>query len=472
MPAVSPEPETLVAELMPVATATRAHHHFGPSKFNHLRECPGFESENTGECEAAEEGTRCHEVMEEAVKRYFAAEPRKPLLDVLLTVLTETALDQEEWDYLKRCADVIEPYLVQATDHRIEIGVSVPDHKGEEISRGYLDLALWFGPTVALLTDWKFGWLPVPAADQNQQGQGYAVGLFRMFPQLERVGVMFVQPKLQSVSRHIYRRQDVPRLIAGIQQTISSADSVQRDRAGHSAKLHVNDACAYCRHKNGCAAGLRETLAVARRVPDSGLPTGFPSLDAIQTPEQAAAIRYSVGKIEEFLEGIKGRAKEIAIANGGTISATLPSGEAIVYGVEYHNADRQLGTTAEVVDGLKDVVSLEELLAAAEFSIGKLEDVVAGNLYEQHNLPLEQKLIDFAKGLDAEVACGKLTKTAAKAKLTEAKKSWGKKITKDEARQRFNSLLEAQGLISRPDGKVAVLRRKKAAKQLTEQHTN
>ena len=62
----------------------------------------------------------------------------------------------------------------------------------------------------------------------------------------------------------------------------------------------------------------------------------------------------------------------------------------------------------------------------------------------------------------AELAIGKLEPIAKNA-LVEAAKARGEKLTKKAAWEQVCSTLEANSLLSRPDGKIRFLKRKKAA---------
>jgi hypothetical protein len=139
--------------------------------------------------------------------------------------------------------------------------------------------------------------------------------------------------------------------------------------------------------------------------------------------------RYYVDIIEQGFESLKQRAYEVADENGGEIRCTLPNGKEVLYEVAERSADRVLGEAALVADALKEVLTEAEVLGAAKLNIGALE-------------------------------------TVSKNAMVENAKLRGEKITKKAAWESITSILEANGLLSRPDTKVRYLRLKKQQEQL------
>ncbi len=451
-----------------VQAPERGHHRFGASKLNYISDCPGWENQESSDKAqaAADEGTKLHNIMELVLRAW--ALTRAPLEKHLAAIVAANPVEDSQYEYLVFCCREVEKYISKPGARvALEQEVTVYNPDGTKLNHGFLDVLVIIG-LVAVILDYKFGWVPVREATTNKQGMDYALGTLQRYGNLVRCGTVFIQPKLHSVTRHVVERSQIPQVYSSIKNTIDLAIAVQADREKHKALLNVSDSCCYCKHKMTCSAGLRHTLAVTRAISPVQIPTSL-NLDAIRTPEQAALCRYAVEVAEEFIEGIKARAKELAEQNGGEIEAVLPTGEMVRYQIEMRNHDRSLGETWDIVEALEPLIEAKRLFGAAEFSLGKLEKLVGDEIYENTNTPLDAELDKLQKTFDAEVAAGKITKTEAKKRMSEARQRLGSdRLTKEGAKQRFADLLTAHGLLSRPDGQIPVLKRKKTVKQITQ----
>jgi hypothetical protein len=451
--------------------AARKHHKFGPSKLPYTAECPGFTSTD-GTSEAAEQGTRLHEIADELVKQWKAT--KQPLFELLDAYSKANPLDDDERGLLGFCFKELNKWInrTNIVENEIEIEVldySVPEtDENRRLTAGFLDLLLIFG-TTALLIDWKFGFIPVAPAPTNLQGRAYALGAFLKYPRLDKIGVMFVQPKLGGVTDTLYKRSDIPMMFSTIRDTVNAAMIVRRDPAGTVNLLKTGDYCAYCaKAKDGtCPAKMKQLSLVAAQRAEIPLPSL--NVDSLDTPEKAALALYWVNLVEEagFLDAIKTRAKEFALAAPGRSIEYFDakSDTLIRYAIEERRHDRSIGSPLEVHEALGGIVTMEEILGCAELSLGKTEEVVSNAIYEQENDGPAKIVAATELSLAAEVAAGKLTKTAAAKKLSDVKKQHPR-ITKKDAKERFAHILEAHGALSRPDGKIPVLKRQKTAKQI------
>jgi hypothetical protein len=200
---------------------------------------------------------------------------------------------------------------------------------------------------------------------------------------------MFIQPRLGLKSTAFLDREHVPSALNTILRVIERAEFVQQRGFTPEtvAMLQPGSQCMYCEHsKQGtCPARLGVLVKTAQNM----LPMEFPknwSPDAITTPEQAALARYAVERIEDFLGGIKDRAKQIALeTQDQKIGVTLANGEEVVYKIEQHKYDRSLGKALDVAKALETILTLEEVLGCAELKLGALEEVASNAIYEQIN---------------------------------------------------------------------------------------
>jgi len=107
--------------------------------------------------------------------------------------------------------------------------------------------------------------------------------------------------------------------------------------------------------------------------------------------------------------------------NGGQIEAVLPDGQVVRYEMKSRGVNRELGSAVEIAECLKDIVMPTQLLGAAKLGLEKTLELAAPALLE----------------VNPEVG------------------------TKKGAREAILSLLEAHGLVTKPDGKVEFLKRTK-----------
>lgn len=470
--AVDEPVKVIEVELMPSETApdhaARTHHKNSPSKLPYLASCAGFENFDSGDNDAAEMGTRLHEYMDTLVKRWVKDRSRS-LLQHLEAYSREIAFDDIERHLMLQCVRELSNWVnIPGADFELEITVEVRRPDNSLVTRGHLDvLILLKNKTSGLLLDYKFGWVRVKDAKDNEQGLAYALGCFEKFPTLETIAIMFLQPRLGLKTTHVLRRADYLDTLNRISQIVERAEFVQE--RGFTPEtipmLKTGSQCLYCAHtKNGtCPARLNVFSKTVR----SALPMEFPANwapEQITTPEQAALARYAVERIEDFLDPIKQRAKEIAMASADQkISTKLANGEEVVYKIEQHKFDRSLGKATEVAEALKDFLTLEEILGCADLSITKLSEVAKNAIYELINTSEKREQAALEERHRVEIAAGKITKSLAEKERKKLRDQYAeKRITKKAAQEQFEAILTTQGLLTRPDGTVPQLRRDKS----------
>lgn len=414
----------------------KRHHRYGPSRLGYLDECAGFTS-RSGTSHAAEDGTALHERMERILK-VVASGDSASACQSLHNYSQLVELTDDERAYLRFCCERCDVYLARKPAQILtEIEVVVSDEGGKMLNHGTLDVVFIWGD-VAIIIDFKFGWVPVKAADKNLQGMNYALGIFQKFLGLRSVGVEFDQPKLNWFSTTSYKRIQMAEMYQRCAGVIELAEFVQSYPASDDAQkyIHPGTYCAYCELSGRCAVLANHRALAATKFNNLPTPPSFRGLE-LSNPADVALARYWVDIIanDDMISAIKARAFEIAELNGGEIKCVLPGGEEIIYSVCEKNSDRSIGSPIEVSEALKEFLTAEEILGAAELAIGKLEPI-------------------------------------AKTALVEAAASRGEKLTKKAAWEQVQSTLEANGLLSRPDKKIRYLKRKKTApKALADQST-
>lgn len=407
----------------------RKHHKFGPSKLNYIRACAGFKNRSGVTSDAAEQGTFLHSLMEGMLQQVIKGSYKLTLPQMSDWVVPNNELTEEEIDYLRFCCKRCDTFIAKGPSQIItEIDVHIFNTDGTaELNHGFLDVLFIFGD-VGIIQDFKFGWEPVEAANKNLQGKAYALGIFQKHRQLNKIGVEFIQPKLNWTSQNIFHRLHIADMYQDLAEVIEKAEFVQDNPDKAQQFMAAGRYCKYCDLAPSCTILANYRAKAAARFSELPMPTSFKGLQ-LTDPADIALARYWCDIVETAAKEIKAKAFETAELNGGSISCTLPNGEVIYYEVKERNCDRSLGTAVEVSECLKEWISPTEVLAAAELSIGKLEAI-------------------------------------AKAAYVELKKATGDKVTKKKAWEIISATLEAQGLLSRPDTKIRFLKEVKQVKQI------
>jgi hypothetical protein len=412
--------------VLPPDHGARAHHKFSMSKLNYLDPsvggCRGYKGRD-GTSKAAEDGTELHEKSEKVLREYLKA--TRPSVS-----LAQFAAGVRDWDddsnnLLHRCFSFLDDYaLKKGSKIYIELKARIKRNDGSEINYGHLDLFVIHADNSSMLIDWKFGYSPVLPADRNRQGLGYAAAMFQEFPFVKSIETIFVQPRLRWVTRHTYRREEAVELAYRVDQIVLGATLTQGEDMQQPLVrdlLNPGSACEYCCRIGTCPGYLGAYVTAVQRMGAlPSLPTTF-NLDAIDSPEKAAIARAWVDFLDAAAGPIKDRAQEIAINNGGQIEATLPDGQVVRYEMKSRGVNRELGSAAEIAECLKDIIMPAQLLGAAKLGLEKTLEIAAPALLE----------------INSEVG------------------------TKKAAREAILSMLEAHGLVTRPDGKVEFLKRTK-----------
>lgn len=410
----------------------RGHAHRSPSKANYLDPsvggCPGFAS-SSGTSAAAEEGTAHHEMLDKLLGEWWALREKRGTFKGYLSGRRIALRWSDEAHFLYcYCADVIDKYAPKANDLHREIRVVILRRDGSELTFGHFDVLLILGD-VGLLLDWKFGILPVHPAEENRQGFMYAIGVMQRWLHLSKVGVIFVQPRLQWVSKHMIARAEMPALLEMLEAIDAEAERVENQFAADpksvdAASLNPGDACKYCSRGADCKGYLGKLQVAAPRYGALPAPADF-RLEAIDTPEKAAVAHAWASFLEDRLPQVKQRCLQIAKEAGGELRCTGEDGQEFILKVRRRGFDRALGQAPLVADCLAELgVVPEQVLAAATLSVGALENVVVPVLQEQDET-----------------------------------------LSKKDAKERLTAHLEANGLISQPDGYIEYLQREKQQKE-------
>lgn len=429
----------------------RKHHKYGMSKLGYLDDCAGF-SGKSGTTQAAEDGTRLHEIMDQVVMRY--AEAKTTAKDALKDVLVTLTISEDEEFYLSFCCTELDFWLSRMGERgRVfqEECVTVSDENGAELNHGFYDTLILLTPETGVMVDYKFGWMPVPPADQNLQGMGYAVGCFQKFPELQRLGIIFAQPKLGNVTRCSYKRTDLPVMVARIKGVI--------DKASRPDKiLKQGPYCDYCAKAATCSAVLNnavQAVSVHQKLP---MPITFTGLE-IKTPEEAAKALYVIQRLEILIEesGLKTMAKDFARANDGRLECEIAPGERVIVTLHEKNSARSANSPALIADALKDVLTPEQVLSCCDPMISRLEQTFADEFVAKRKIEADAVLASAeARAVTADNIGEKKLAKQIRADAKEEAKSI--RTTKKQAAEILSATLQSEGLLSMPTGRVEYLR--------------
>lgn len=455
--------------------AARKHHKYGMSKLNAYRACAGYLPNDTTNA-AAEDGTRQHEIMDVITVR-VKENPGALMVPELDALRAEgnTPMDDNDYAYLRFCCEKADFWLRKggrAVVLHNEINVQVLNPDGTELNHGHLDLLIILPDGKnAVLFDWKFGWIPVPEAEGNLQGMGYALGCFHKFAGLERIGVLFVQPKLGAQTVCPYSRENMHGMYRRIREVIDG--SLRYAATQDIGALRPNPYCDYCQRAGSCPALVNAAQRALAVLPGDGamaLPPGF-TLATVRTPEDIARALYIVDRLETLIEaskrdenGIKGVRKmalDLAKANGGTYSVEIAPGKCVVLEARQRKMPRSIEHPAVVAKALEGVLTPAEVLDCCDLSITKLENAFA----DKYTKAQDAKADDHLE--TARRTAARLTPTHVKDFLAQAKaEAKEMRSTKKAAMAIMGNVLSAEGLITAAEGSVDYLKLRLETKAL------
>ena len=272
-----------------------------PSKLAYYDACPLFWQDQTeGKSEAAEEGDRLHEAVETGN----------------LSLLS----DDEQKEAAKQCIEYMRHLAPNPKPKGAPVGSMLQfDTVFEEMwlesdigKRGRADKVILPAADreLAHVLDWKFGKTPVEHAQTNAQGIDYAYRVFLKFPEIKRVQVHFVMPRLRDVTWHEFTREDdFPVLRERILE-------IHR-RRNDPFKLptpNLEKACAYCDLKAKCPALGQTAVALTKRFNLLPLPESF-SPEAPRTPEERGMAQDVADLLIKWGEAVKSQNTQ-AVLNG------------------------------------------------------------------------------------------------------------------------------------------------------------
>lgn len=297
LPAPTPDKPLTPEDLKPAEE--RPHHPYSPSSLELREACPCFENRKVVNV-AAVRGTVQHSAVEagedlndmdddEAVHAAMCAD----FADRQLALLNE----ERARDMKANPADIFPPVLdlreiyLRVDDEHFSETIRDP-RSGETTVRnfhgttaGYVDRVLIASnQRRAIMLDWKFGKWAVTDAEKNLQGIAYLLGLFREYELLEEITVYFLQPALNRITFHTFKRSEIPALYLRVQTTVARAmEARQRtDKDDWTMSQPAIPVCNFCGNLGRCEKVARFACHVGHKfhpieIPADLDPTGLKS---------------------------------------------------------------------------------------------------------------------------------------------------------------------------------------------------
>jgi len=337
--------------------SSRGHSRISPSKLKPLQVCPGYESDSTPSA-ASERGTILHEVMDTGNIPAALPEEDREVAQQTLALLAD-AESQSSYEPLK------------------EIELDFRPLEFRDFEKGHADRVIVLEadadhePVSVELIDFKFGRWEVDHVSENIQFRAYALGLFLLFPTLEKIRVRLIQPALKVDDTHLFTRKKDYEVI------VSQIGAIVRRRhkwleTQNSSMLRPNpDICGFCARQANCDAWQRYMVKLANDADLFGHEIApLTSLESPETadPEEVVRAFRWVKPMEDYLKKFKKFV--LAVHDAGRLS----EGVTII---------EKAGDSA-VVDPIAAAkllesefgVTFDEFLSACDVSITKIKKLV------------------------------------------------------------------------------------------------
>ena len=232
----------------------------------------------------------------------------------------------------------------------------------------------------ATIVDWKTGFRDQGDAENNIQGQAYALGLFNEAPDIQQITVWFVYPRLQEATYHTYHRETAwPAFTERIGGVVEKAVAARAIRDGADAPIegapdYVLDVenCEYCALKGQCPAWSTEVTTVMNDM--STLPAEAPvglSRPRTWDLQQLVNDPAEMSKVITIMDGLDAYRK--AARNMATMMANEKALEIPGYKLVKMSGKLNILNPIEAVRGK----SPEEIAEIATLSASKLVKQIA-----------------------------------------------------------------------------------------------
>jgi hypothetical protein len=343
--------------LAKVDHTARAHSRISPSGLKSIQLCPGYESDNR-ESAAATRGTRLHEIMDTGHVPSDLPDEDREIATQVLEVLRDTE-SQSKFEPLK------------------EIKVDYSPLNLRDFEQGHVDRVIVLetndsdDPTFVELIDFKFGKWAVDHVSENIQFRAYALGLFILFPSIDRIRVRLIQPALNKDETHTFnRKRDYDMIVSQIGAIVRRRHKWLETR--DETMLRANETnCAFCAMQATCPVWQKYMVKLANDADLFGheiVPISkFESPETADPDDVLRAFRW-VKPMEDYLKKFKRFA--LAVYDTGKIESGMTMIE--------KPGDTTIVDPIRVAEILRDDhgVTFEEFLSICDVSVTKLKSLV------------------------------------------------------------------------------------------------
>jgi hypothetical protein len=273
----------------------------------------------------------------------------------------------------KDIVDLREAYLM--VDERL-FSEFILNEKGEKVVRdfvgttaGYVDRVIISADRLrAVMLDWKFGQWAVTDAEHNLQGIAYLLGLFREYPSVQTIDVYFLQPRLDRVTFHAFKREQIPALYLRVQTVVARAMAARQktdadDWSMAEPKIPV---CNFCGNLGRCEKVAKFACHVAHKFHPIEIPADITPTGLKDPKDSTLGLRLAtVLKIwcDSFRKTLGDR-----VVRG---AQPMPPGYVL-----QTKSVREIADKAKFCGVALRYLTQAELTAVAEYSFGDVEDLV------------------------------------------------------------------------------------------------
>ncbi len=248
--------------------------------------CPGFHQDNTGDNEAADEGTLLHAAAETG---------------------NFSGLTDEQSALVMQCIEVLDSESIGYPTRYLEVKLSILDG----YTYGTADVVLVSADgRKARIVDWKFGQHSVDRAASNFQARCYALGVLEMFPTVEDVEAIFFSPRLGDKHRGSFNRMRDRRFLEAVVRAV-----IEKANNHTDADLYpTENVCQYCKVRGTCPVLTSQNLVIAKRYAPLEVLDGEIHSSEVTDPAYMAKM-YAVASIaEKWASSVKAHAKEMVMS--------------------------------------------------------------------------------------------------------------------------------------------------------------
>ena len=327
------------------------HHPFSPSRLEQQRLCPGSYVMQIGLEEVENEyNTEGHLLHERVASGNFQG------------------LNDAQVSTVQGCLDFLATLLREGDQVFYEIHLTIMDGVGTLLTEGTADVVILHADGRLTIIDWKFGWIPVKAANENIQLATYAVGAMQKYNKTSCT-VYVYQPRIRNVSNYTFQHPEA--IIMNIENIINKArQQAIVLNAGQSQ-------CRYCLARLSCPAFRVNFQKLAASRGDYDLSN---SKHLEELYEVSKAAKDFIKEIEECLKKY--------ISDNGRCGK---------YIIETKEGSRKLGDASMVYDRVKEWLTPKEFNSVCNIGIGKFETICCDKIIAEYKVKGEKITKDEAK---------------------------------------------------------------------------